>query len=71
MYNFHISYIKKTYGDCAVFCFTDTESISNEISTNNKYVHMKEDHLHFDFSDYLEFHILRNNLNKKDSLENE
>lgn len=46
MYDFHISYIKKKYSDRAVICLK--ESIYNKTSTKKKYVHMKEDHHHFD-----------------------
>lgn len=46
MDDFHISYIKKKYSDRAVICLK--ESIYNKTSTKKKYVHMKEDHHHFD-----------------------
>lgn len=65
MYDFHYNYIKKKYGDRAALCFTDTDSLCYDISTEDVYVDMKEDHHYFDFSDYPESHFLHSNLNKK------
>lgn len=64
MNDIHISSIKKKYGDRAVLCFTDTETICNDIFTKDGYVDVKQDHHHFDFIDYHETHFLHNNLKK-------
>lgn len=52
MYDFHISYIKKKNDDRAIICLI--ESIYNKTSTKStgKFVHMKEDHHHFDVRPY-------------------
>lgn len=65
MYEFHYNYIKKRYGGHAALCFTDTDSLCYDISTEDVYVDMKEDHHCFDFSDYPDTHFLHSNQNKK------
>lgn len=57
MYEFHYNYIKKKYGGRAALCFTDTDSLCYDISTEDVYVDMKEDHHCFDFSDYPDTHF--------------
>lgn len=65
MYKFHYNYIKKKYGERAALCFTDTDSLCYDISTEDVYVDMKKDHRCFDFSDYPDTHFLHSNQNKK------
>lgn len=65
MYDFHYNHIKKKYGDQAALCFTDTDSLSYDLSTEDVYVDIKEDHHYFDFSNYPESLFLHSNLNKK------
>lgn len=65
MYDFHYNYIKKRYEDCASLCFTDTDSLCYDISTDDLYEDMKQDQCYFDFSDYPETHKNHSNANKK------
>lgn len=65
MYDFHYNYIKKKYEDCASLCFTDTDSLCYDISTDDLYEDMKQDQSYFDFSDYPETHKNHSNANKK------
>jgi hypothetical protein len=65
MYDFHYNYIKKKYGDHAALCFTDTDSLCYDISTEDVYDDMQKDQQYFDFSDYPNTHFLHSNVNKK------
>ena len=63
MYEFHYDYIKKKYGDKAKLLFTDTDSLTYEIESNDVYEDLwKEKHL-FDNSDYpkeSKYHYIEN-----------
>ena len=61
MYNFHYGYIKQKYPD-AKLCFTDTDSLTYLIQTDDIYKDMLNDHEHFDFSDYKDDHLMFNGL---------
>ena len=52
MYQFHYSYIKTKYKNCAKLLFTDTDILVHEIEGNNVYEDFSEDKDLFDFSDY-------------------
>ena len=52
MYNFHYGYIRETYGDNAKLLFTDTDSLTYEIRTEDVYKDFWGDKQQFDFSDY-------------------
>ncbi|XP_061187991.1 uncharacterized protein LOC133196056 [Saccostrea echinata] len=65
MYDFHYNYIKEKYGNRAALCFTDTDSLCYDISTEDVYVDMMESQHCFDFSDYPVTHFLHSNVNKK------
>ena len=53
MYGFHYNYIKQKYEDKAKLLFNDTDSLMNEIQTEDFYKDISEDVKHkFDTSDY-------------------
>ena len=52
MYDSHYNYIKKKYGDKAKLLFTDTDSLTYEIETNDVYQDFWNDKNRFDNSDY-------------------
>ena len=52
MYDFHYNYIKEIYGSNAKFLFTDTDSLTYNIRTEDIYKHFWADKDKFDFSDY-------------------
>ena len=52
MYDFHYNYIKSKYGDKARLLFTDTDSLTYEIETDDVYQHFWKDKHLFDNSDY-------------------
>ena len=52
MYKFHYDYIKAKYQERARLLFTDTDSLTYHIETEDIYKDMKADGEHFDFSDY-------------------
>ena len=52
MYEFHYNYIKNKYGDKAKLLFTDTDSLTYEIETDDVYQDLFNDKEKFDFSDY-------------------
>ena len=65
MYDYHYNTIKKQYNDKASLLFTDTDSLTYEIETDDIYKDMaKQKHL-YDFSDYPKNHHLYDECNKK------
>jgi hypothetical protein len=52
MADYHYNVIKKRYGDKATLLFTDTDSLTYLIFTDNVYDDMLEDYKHYDFSAY-------------------
>ena len=70
MYDFHYNYIKKKYNNRARLLFTDTDSLTYEIETEDVYKDFWNDKDMFDNSDYLEraHHIIAMSIKK--SLEN-
>ena len=52
--DFHYNYIKKRYGDRAKLLFTDTDSLTYEIETEDVYKDFWYDRERFDNSDYPE-----------------
>ena len=65
MYDYHYNTIKKQYKDRATLLFTDTDSLTYEIETNDIYDDMKKDKQLYDFSDYPKDHPLYDVSNKK------
>ena len=65
MYDFHYNYIKDKYGDKAKLLFTDTDSLTYEIETEDVYKDFYNDKDKFDNSDYLESSQYFYNENKK------
>ena len=65
MYDFHYNYIKHKYGNKAKLLFTDTDSLTYEIETNNAYKDFFKDKSKFDNSDYPENSPYFNETNKK------
>ena len=52
MYEFHYDYIKNKYGNNSRLLFTDTDSLMDEIKTEDVYKDFSNDKEIFDFSDY-------------------
>ena len=52
MYDFHYNYIKEKYGNNARLLFTDTDSLTYNIRTEDIYKDFWIDKDKFDFSDY-------------------
>ena len=52
MYDFHYNYIKKKYDSKAALCFTDTDSLTYEIQTEDVYADFRKDSHLFDNSAY-------------------
>ena len=52
MYDFHYNYIKKEYGSRAKLLFTDTDSLTYEIETEDVYKDLCKRKELFDNSDY-------------------
>ena len=65
MYDFHYNYNKKRYGDRAKLLFTDTDSLTYEIKTEDLYKDFWNDKDMFDNSDYPENSPYYCNANKK------
>ena len=65
MYDFHNNYIKKKYGDRAKLLFTDTDSLTYEIETEDVYQDVWNDKDKFDNSDSPEKSPYYDNTNKK------
>jgi len=65
MYEFHYNVIRKKYGDRALLLFTDTDSLTYEVTTPNLEKDLRELSGYFDFSDYPPSHPLHSVANKK------
>ena len=65
MYDFHYNYIKQKYGDKAKLLFTDTDSLTYEIETEDVYQNFWNDKDKFDNSDYPESSQYFSKANKK------
>ena len=65
MYDFHYNYIKNKYGDKDKLLFTDTDSLTDEIETEDVYRDFWNDKDKFDNSDYPESSPYFNKTNKK------
>ena len=65
MYDFHYNYIKHKYDNKAKLLFTDTDSLTYEIETNDAYNDFFKDKNKFDNSDYPENSPYFNKINKK------
>ena len=65
MYDFHYNYIKQKYGDKAKLLFTDTDSLTYEIQTEDIYQDFWNDKDRFDNSDYPESSQYFSKANKK------
>ena len=65
MYDYHYNTIKKQYNDKASLLFTDTDSLTYEIETDDIYKDMEKDKQLYDFSDYPKDHDLYDECNKK------
>lgn len=52
MYDFHYNYIKKKYNNKAKLLFTDTDSLTYEIQTEDVYADFYQDKHLFDSSNY-------------------
>ena len=65
MYDYHYNVIKKQYGDRSKLLFTDTDSLTYEIKTDDIYEDMAKDKVLYDFSDYPKNHVLYSDDNKK------
>ena len=66
MYEFHFNHMMKKYGaDKAKLLFTDTDSLTYHITTDDIYQDMKQDQELYDTSDYPKEHPLYSPTNKK------
>ena len=65
MYDFHYNYIKHKYGNKAKLLFTDTDSLTYEIQTDDVYADFWSDEDRFDNSDYNKESPFYNTANKK------
>ena len=65
MYDFHYNYIKHKYGNKAKLLFTDTDSLTYEIETNDAYADFWKNKDKFDNSDYNKESPFYNAVNKK------
>lgn len=64
MYKFHYDYIKPKYGRKAKLLFTDTDSLTYHISTDDLYRDMYENKSVFDLSNYSKDHFCYDETNK-------
>lgn len=65
MYRFHYDIIRAQYGDSAKLLFTDTDSLTYDIQTDDLYQDFAERKEHYDFSGYPRDHPLYTDENKK------
>lgn len=65
MYDFHYNTIGKQYGSNAQLCFTDTDSLTYHIKTEDYYADMKQHLDLYDTSDYPKEHPCYSAANKK------
>ena len=65
MYDFHYNFIKNLFGNRALLLFTDTDSLTYLIKSENFKEEMKNNQKEFDFSDYPKKHELYSETNKK------
>ncbi|CAL1294548.1 unnamed protein product [Larinioides sclopetarius] len=65
MYDFHYNVIKKEYGDRAQLLFTDTDSLTYEVETEDIFQDMSRHMDIYDTSDYPRDHFLFSESNKK------
>lgn len=65
MYDFHYNVIQKGYGNKAKLCFTDTDSLTYHIQTEDVYADMKDNIDMYDTSDYPKEHPCYSARNKK------
>ena len=65
MYDFHYNYIKEKCGNKAELLFTDTDSLTYNIKTDDVYEDFWKDKNKFDFSNYHQNSILFDESNKK------
>ena len=66
MYNFHYNVMKPIFGDRLHLLYTDTDSFIYKISSDDVYEELRpQARVYFDFSNYPERHMLKNNCNKK------
>ena len=66
MYEFHYDYMMQRYGhEHARLLFTDTDSLTYAITTEDVYTDMKKDERLFDTSDYPKDHLNRSTVNAK------
>lgn len=65
MYDFHYNHIKAKYGSNAQLCFTDTDSLMYDITTDDIFNDISSDIDLFDTSAYPVEHMLHNQTNKK------
>ena len=65
MYEFHYKYIKKIYGKKAKLLFTDTDSLTYEIETDDVYKDFLNNRDKFDNSGYSPYSPFYYNNNKK------
>jgi hypothetical protein len=64
MYKFHYDYIKEKYGDKAKLLFTDTDSLTYHIQTDDLYKDINENKNYFDLSNYPKDHFCFDGSNK-------
>ena len=65
MYDYHYNVIKKNYESNAKLCFTDTDSLTYHIKTDDIYNDMKKESHLYDFSEYPNDHPNYDPINKK------
>ena len=65
MYRFHYDYIKATYGERASLLFTDTDSLTYLVETDDVYLDMLKNSDLFDTSNYAKDHPLYSSKNAK------